>query len=439
MNTIKGFISIGALANNAPGQTAIFGELSDKARTYSRARAEYVNTTLYPEVRLETFTAKNASNAIYTPNNNVINHILSVAAWVNTQHTNSSIPSNASKAAFITALEGQFPDMTLVSINEILNGSPSTKRMPDYIEWHYDDSGVDTVIKIWFSDTRFKTQYDDYEIYIIPPITPINSLNNTVATTQSLLSNVRHSDIINAIRTIEGELPSTDIVSYALTWNDPGVGTGTLQTEWTAVVYGAAGTDLDNIKNAIRQYISDNSALTIWSTIYPALYADNEYVIIPMWEDIAVPESGLDVELYTGMVYVGDLITRAIARTPSSYAQSAVISSFMIANLAIFNSFFRSMTLLAIGNPNNVNADFRLKEKYPDYMTSITTSPDWLRMSVATRNFITQLNDAIEKAITTTATSPVPVGYTRVTRNNRVYLSFSLSGFQYLVLVKSSY
>lgn len=439
MNTIKGFISIGALANNAPGQTAIFGELSDRARTYSRTKSEFTNPSTYPNVRLETFLTKNASNTNYTPNNNVVNHILQVASWISDQHANSAIPSNASKAVFINSLEAQFADMTDVSINEILNGSPTTKRMPDYVQWHYDDSGVDTVIKIWFSDTRFRSQYDDYEIYIVPPINPINQLNNTTATVNSLLAGVRHSDIINAIRTIEGDFPSTDIVAYPLTWNDPGVGTGTIQTDWTAVVYGIAGTDLDNIKNAIRQYIADHSALTTWSLIYPALYADNEFVIIPMWSDIATPESGLDVELYRGAVRAGDLINTAIARIPNTYAQSVVITSFLNTNLAVCSAFFRSLTFLAIGNPNNVNADFNFIAKYPDYMTALTTSPDWLRMSVATRDFITKLNDALEKAITVTSTSPVPVGYTRVTRNGKVYLTFTLAGFQYMVLVKSSY
>ena len=439
MNTIKGFISNGTLANNSPGQTAIFGELSERARTYSRTKAEFVIPSLYPNVRLDTFHTRNAGNANYTPNNNVISHILQVASWINDQHVNSAIPSNASKAGFITSLEAQFPAMTQVGINEILNGSPSTKRMPDYVEWHYDDSGVDTLIKVWFSDSRFRSQYDEYNIYIVPPITPINQLNNATATVNSLLANVRHSDIFNAVRTIEGEFPSTDTVTYPIVWNDPGVGTGTINTEWTAVVYGIAGTDLDNIKNAIRQYITDNSALTTWSTIYPALYADNEFVIVPLWGEIAVPESGLDVELYRGSVRAGNLINIALAHIPGSYSQSVNIVSFLGANLAVSSAFFRSLSYLAVGNPNNVNADFNFNSKYGDYLTALTTSPDWLRMSVETRNFITKLNDALEKAITVTATSPVPVGYTRVTRNSRVFLTFTLLGFQYMVLVKDSY
>lgn len=38
-----------------------------------------------------------------------------------------------------------------------------------------------------------------------------------------------------------------------------------------------------------------------------------------------------------------------------------------------------------------------------------------------------------------TDTSSVPVGYTRVTRNNKVYLAFVEGLYNYLVLTKHSY
>ncbi len=440
MNTIKGFISIGAITDNAVGQTAIFGELSDLSRTYSRTKKEYVDAANYPNVRLDSFLTVNGAGSDYSPTTIVTGHILSVANWIYGQHQASTIPSNANKTVFINSLSTQFPDMTNIVINEILNGSPSTKRMPDFVEWHYDDSGVDTLIKIWFSDTRFRSQYvDDYEIFVVPPITPINQLNNTQATVNALLATVTNASIFNAVTTIQGSNPATAVSSYVLTWNDPGAGVGTLSTEWTIVSYGIGGQDTENIKNAIREYISANSVLTVWPDIYPSLYAENEFTIIPLWNDTAVPEAGLDVELYRGAVHSGSLASIATARIPPAYSQSVVISSFLNTNMAIASTAFRSLSVLAVGNPNNINGDFNFIDKYPDYLTAITSSPDWLRMSLNTRNFITQLNDALEKAITLTNISAVPVGYTRVIKNSKVYLSFIYQGFTYLVLSKNSY
>lgn len=439
MNSIKGFISIGVLANNAVAQTAIFGELSDLARTYSKTKSEFVDVVNYPNVRLDAFSTKNGAGSDYTPNSAMAGHILSVASWVFAQHQSSNIPSNASKATFIGNLEIQFPLMTNIVINEILDGSPSTKRMPDFIQWHYDDSGVDTVVKIWFSDARFKTQYDEYTIYVIPPITPINQLNNTVSVVNALLANVTRSSILNTANTLIAGQPPTSIQSSSVVWNDPGVGVGTINTEWTLVIYGIAGQDADNIKNAIREYISTNSVLTNWADIYPSLYAENEFTLIPLWNDSAVPEAGLDVELFRGAVRTGTLHSIATARIPPAYSQSVILSSYLTNQLVVLSAFFRSLTVLALGNPNNVNGEFDFLAKYPDYLTSITSSPDWLRMTLNTRDFTVKLNDALEKAITMTNISAIPVGYTRVIKNSRVYLAFTYGSFTYLVLTKNSY
>ena len=111
----------------------------------------------------------------------------------------------------------------------------------------------------------------------------------------------------------------------------------------TLIIYGAAGNDADAIKNAIREYISTHSALPNWSTLYPTLYADNEFTIIPMWGDVAVAPTTLDPTLYASAIRVGKLITVAAAMIPGTYAQSVVISSYLNAQLYIASAFFRSL------------------------------------------------------------------------------------------------
>ena len=168
MYKFKGFASIPVNANNADGQVAAFGELSNYAHTFSRHKSNWANATLAPNIELVGFRTVNDSNSYMTPSNNVVNHILSVCQWVYTQYAASAIPSNANKAAFIASLTAQFPAMASVQINEILADTPSTKRMPDYIQWEFTDGDTNvTQITIWFSDNRFRTQYDEYEILLV--------------------------------------------------------------------------------------------------------------------------------------------------------------------------------------------------------------------------------------------------------------------------------
>jgi hypothetical protein len=92
MNIIKGFSSLPALANNTPGQTAIFGELSQESLTFSKFKTNYANPTLYAGVEFVGFTTTTGGGSQITLSNTVSNHILSVAKWVYDQYNISAIP-----------------------------------------------------------------------------------------------------------------------------------------------------------------------------------------------------------------------------------------------------------------------------------------------------------------------------------------------------------
>lgn len=438
MNSIKGFSKLPGLANNADGQTAQFGELSYLSGTYSRHQTNHVLPSLYPGVELVVFSAKNDSNTMFSPSTGVIQHILSIMGWVYDQHNASAIPSNINKSAFISSLTVEFPSMTNVEINEILNGTPSTKRMPDYIKWRYNDGGLIIENKIWFCDERFQAQYDEYEILIVPPVDNINTLNASSASVGLQIAAVSPSEMLQDMNVLMDAFP-TRVIAHPLTWTDPNNPGATITTYWYLALYGPSAADVDNIKNEIREYIGLHSSLSVWPTIYPSLYSDNEYVIIPLWEDLALEATGLDPALFRTLVKVGKLKSVATAMIPQTYAQSVNISTYLNSYLFVGSAYYRSMCILGVGNPNNVGGDFDLQAKYSDYMVVAPSSGDFARMSANTQAFVNALNAALDKAKDLTATSAVPVGYTRAVRNGRVFLAFVLSGFTYLVLSQLSY
>ncbi len=174
MNNLKGFISIPSLANNTQGVTAPFGELSTYASTFSRYKSNYSKPANYAGVELIAFTTKTDTGVYYTPSQTVSDHILQVAYWVYQQHITGSIPSNTYLTQFKNDIALANPGMTNVDINEILVGSSPTLRMPDYVAWEYTSAGTLHHIKIWFSDSRFRSQFDDFEILVVPPLPVIN-------------------------------------------------------------------------------------------------------------------------------------------------------------------------------------------------------------------------------------------------------------------------
>ena len=60
-------------------------------------------------------------------------------------------------------------------------------------------------------------------------------------------------------------------------------------------------------------------------------------------------------------------------------------------------------------------------------------------MAENTRNFITKLHYALEAAYTAEQSTILPSEFTRAIRSGRLYVTFVLDGYQYLVQARSAY
>lgn len=438
MKTIKGFIVMDELADNTAGIVAPFGELSTHALTYTREKSYFFGGST-PDVRLVSFSSKDEAGDHYAIPQAPADQMLAIGQWIYDQYTTHLIPSNVDKATFILNLEAQFPSISDTEIGELLEGGDPTYNMPDFIRYKITISSTEYENTLWFSDESFRSQFDEYTVIVIPPHAPIDDINAATAATAPLLASFTAQVATDAAQTVAGDYPPTVIKVVSYVWHDPTAPASTLNAPFGLVIYGKAGDDNDIIKEAIREYIEDHSVLLNWSDVFPDLYAENEFVLIPLWKNIASPETMLDYGIYSPTSRVGASTGIATDLVPDSYAASVTLSTFLNMHLQSSNSVWRSMTFLAVGNPNNGSALFKFTDKFADYMAVPTTDTDFSRMSAHTRNFVLKMNDAFEKARTLTPTSTVPAGYTRTIRDGKFYLAFMYDGTNYLVVSKHTY
>lgn len=440
MSDIKAFVSMPSLENNAPGIVATFGELSVHSRTFTRDYQVLANPDTTPSSSVVVFKSTNNAGDPQIVPTLVGARLMLIAEWIYDQHTTGQIPSNANKQTFINALQAEFPDVERTIVGQILNGSTPSRKMPDYIKFVIPQGAEEHRITLWFSDSRFRTQYTDYTVLIIPPINTIDLLNNdNVAVVSAMLAERTTAQFVAKMNQLSGLIPYTSMQTYDLTWHQPNGGAGRLPTTWSAIVYGDAGTDADVIKNAIREYIANNTSNTNWDDIYPDLYAENEYAIIPLWENIAIPETGLDVGLFSPVVKTGTLANIAVTRAPSGYGQTSTLTQHVNASMEILGTPYRSMQLLVIGNPNNPDEQYSFSQQYPDYLNVPTTSSDYSRMSGKTRAYYQLLLEGLEYARRYTDGDVPPAGFTKTIRGNRVFLTFLADGYQWHILSRVSY
>jgi hypothetical protein len=437
MYTLNGFFSIPALSNNTPNAVAPFGELSVLAQTYTQSQSQWSNTASDADVELTTFTLTDSFNNPVVPSNTFMNTVLALGEYVFQQQQANAIPLNVNVSAFVASIQAQFPSFSNIFINQILQ--VGSILMPDYVRFIYSDGANQYQCYCWFADSAFRTQFSPYKIYVIPPVTDLTQLSG--GSTASVLTSIQAVSIDSVLETadgIVGNSPPTKLKPFQVTWHDPANASSTVVTTWTLVIYGAAGINNDAIKAAISAYIAANSTATNWNVTYPALYAENEFILVPLWSNIAAPADSVDAGIYSPIALAGSLTALMASKLPSSYAAATNITTFMGLYLTVAATTYQSALMLALGNPNNTGAKYNILQMFPDYIAIDSTSPDFPRMSLLTQNFVLALIHALEVAATLQPTDTTPAGYTLVVYNGRTFLSFPYNGYNWLVLAKFS-
>lgn len=449
MNIIQGFVKIPELANNTPQAIAPFGELSPISSTFTRDMRHFVLPLEYPSVEIVTFRTVNIASESIEVAQAMARLCISMGDWVFKQSQIKQVPTNSEKAAFVQSITAEFAKVidsyglptpvTAVEVGEILDTPVPAVRLPDYVSFKVDDDVKPYSIKLWFNDSKFQLQYGHFDMVVLPPVGAIDSLNSTTAQVSTLLSSITKTQTINQINVVTQDNPATELYPIRLRWHNPINPTSVLDTEWLAVVYGKAGVDNDAVKDAIRTYISNNSSNTNWTSIYPDLYAESEFIIIPFWDQLSTPDNGYDEGLYRTAVNGSNLKRIETQKIPASYNTVTDFEAFKVKNLITASSSYRALMFYALGNPNNSGGIFSFLQLYPDYMDISTSSPDFSRLKQKTQSFIVMLNEALHKARDYNQNKGIPTGYSLSIKANREYLGFDYEGFTYYIQTRLGY
>lgn len=438
MNILKGFSSFVDMYNNAKGAVAPFGELTTQSKTFTRDMRVYGNDT-YQSTELFVFHCVDDMMARVTPSPSFTNKLLELNQWVYSQYKAKTIPADRKKDVFIAAIASQFPEFKEIQIGTILVGDSADARMPDHIQFKLLDSHVQYHVTLWYSNKAFSDQYDVYEIGVFPPLPDVMDLTKNKTYVYNKLLERPQDYMLTQAQNIRGESPETALVSRDLLWHDPSDSNATLNTSWGAVIWGIAGYDTEVIKEAIRDYLQTNTDYDKWPEIYPGLYSENEFVVIPHWENQAISEDGLDIDMFSSGINVGEALRTTKRYLPSGYTQTINADEFLLKHCEIYQAVWRTMMVSIVGNPNNQGKVFSLKEIYPDYIAIPTRDPDVQRMSVQTQEFSLLLTKALEIALNYSSIDTVQGEFFRIIRRGLHYIAFDHAGYSYPVLTKYSY
>ncbi len=370
---IKAFVELNSVLSNARGEVASIGELSDISKTFSREK-QFFSSAVSTGVSLVVFYAQKGGTDISLTQAQA-DTLLSVAKDLEVNYDGSTTAKS-------------YIEATNPTFTQVIAGDPLTYKgitIPENIEYVFDDAGESTRVQIWFQDTKFKADYDQYEVKIVPPIQPVMSLYSPYATVLPVMTAITPIVLSQQESVIRGDEPYTHRRVYELRWNDPSDKTKAVTTYWTSLGYGPDTYRVDIILEAIRKYLTDNSPYTItqWREYLPDILAVENFAFLPFWDKTALSVGGGTIHaIFSPVIKVkgqGNTAVKFLSnRTPDGIEEKA----------EVVPQVWNGLTSLVVPGLTNPEDKECFSVSYPDYALLAANDQNLSRLSLTTRTAI---------------------------------------------------
>jgi hypothetical protein len=430
MYTLQTFIGLDREIDNDPNVVAPIGELSTRSRTYARDVQSYRKDEL-ADVIAHVFSSKQ-DNASVTLRGDVLDAVYTLSEYV---YNRALSGLNTNDATALTSnleadLGGSFTGWSVGDM--VSNGS---LWMPSYIIAYVLGQEEDTSVRLFFADAAFQNLYDQYHITVSHPVDQIDDLQGTLASITAATVELNTSMVFDRLGQAAHPYPYTLSASFTFAVVNPQDPTDTLELPWSVAIYGQAGNNVDAIYSAIRASILENSSYGIedWEDRIPDLFKTVEFTLVPFWDQYSVPNQSLEAGLFSPLMRYKDIFETLRSHMPlysgAHIQEHADVTTYL----------YKSIAFGLCGGPENRNGLFDIRSFFPDYATLSTTSIDFNRMSPETRGFVHRLSELLLQAELAGEFTLLPAGYSKVWRENRLYIITTYQNIQFYTLAKASY
>lgn len=430
MQLIRGFVTKSTFINNTLGQIAPVYELSPFAMTYTRERGEYTHSN-YLGNTLHTFTALDGTTGEHVELTAAqVEEVFLVTAQVQSYFESHPYPFDLD----------DFQNVVLANLGGSINlfryGTIETGVLPvvpDWISW-WSNIGTGAEFRIWFKTESFENQYSYYDIIPVAPIDDLDRFFGTYGDLATQLNAMTVSEIAERAMDARDNHPETYLRFYTFKYYNPINPAQWTNTTWGVLVYGKNGDNIDSIKDAIVEHVLANSSYTQaqWEDIFPDLFKRTEFLIYPRWDKIAIPNLTEQGALYSTMMDPVESVSFAIQKW------NTINPAFIEANLTLFPYNYKALSLLCLNGQSNLFGYTSLRGLFPDYIPVSTSSVDFNRMSLSTRNWLLAIQPLILAAETATEYTSLQNPLRRVIRDGVLYITLMYDNVNYLVAAKSN-
>lgn len=420
---VKAFVEVTPLIDNAVGQVNAIGEMS-YARTYSTDLTTYY-TPSRSDYIVNVFMCERDGTRIRAPQS-IIDKITEVTEGIQSNFDGSTNGRDW--------LEATYSDLDNVVAGDIIVEQGQTWLSKFEADW--DDSGEDVSLQVFFSQEQMRDDYEPFEIRVCSPIEPITSLYTSYENARNALLKVTPTTRTALEESIRAGTNFTLQRSFELTWQDPTNPTQQLTTYWTILCYGPRANRIDNILEAIRQYLLDNSEYTIdqWKDYFPDLLTVENFSFIPYWEQTALTAGPQNHSVYSPIVRLEEVSNYAIKYLPAYQPETLMTKGEIITHI------FRGLQMFVMPGTGNPIERERFSLVYNDYIVADINDQNLSRVSQKTRNMTEALEKLARLALTfERGVTTLPSDVNEIFQDGILFLEKATDGISLRVLTYEAY
>lgn len=427
MQNVIGFTTIDSLIDNTVDTTSVLGELSGEARSYSTDITTYRHDT-NKEFTFHCFKRMDEDGKIVDIEPAILTDILAVSNWLFTAGKDGTITND--KEIFLNNFQREFPSIgDTYDCGEIR--AASTYYLPEWVSFK---QGNTRDVRIYLSDPVFRLIYGPYKLRVISPTTSLDDLHLDQETVQRIVSGRSLGEWTRLINETKADNPFTTTHVESLLWHDKTDDRKTVKTDFMLLQYGPRAQDPENIRQAIIDYIIANSKFgeVDWQPIYPDLFDPTIIRLIPMWDNIAIPDRTITEGRYSAVVKFHTDVTRIKGLTEFTLDHCLTTGETVPTR-------FECLAMVSIGSPKNKKGMDNFYNIFPDYLPVAMEGPDWNSMSLQTQAGAELIGRMLMIGEKFRVGDPLPSDIKTMIREGRIYLVSKYLDASFQVITKESY
>lgn len=423
---IKAFLVQHDLVSNDDGVVSPMGELSSFSLTFSRKKGYYEDLA-FPTYTLVSFTSKDSNGGYASLAQDQVTRIFTLIDYLKGYYSTHIPPYQID--ALRSDVLSHYPNtyIELTTSAELFTYKGVT--LPHWISFNDGVSGAS--VSVWLTDSSFRALYDECETIVITPLPNLDDFLTAPAQTPNLIASQSLTDVMSRVDAVRGDEPYTYLRFVSVNYIDPTTGAAT-PVSWPVILYGVANDFYDNLKLAIIDKITSESAFPVsrWRAIFPQLFERTEMVVVPFWDRYAIPNMLTQTGIYASYIAVSEVIDH-VRPYVSFYDESWVNQYTYVVPFA-----YKCLLLGVVDGQYNDSAHAHFPAMYGDYLPLASSAIDFARMSSTTQTLIRQLETVLVLAEGTDRYTILPAWIKRVKRGNITYYAFRTNDLDVLVVPK---